>query len=507
MATNCPGAVGSFGREGDNVHRHVGIRRRRLMVAALALALTASLAAAGAAAASSSPGLRKIDPQVLQSVRGGKTATYWVILRQRADLSGAASIKSWIARGWYVYNKLAGVARSSQRGVRALLARWGARYQSFWIINAFRITSEAGTLASVAARPEVARVVPDWSARIPRVRMTADVAAIEWNIQRVRAPEVWSQYDDRGQNVTVANIDTGVQFDHPALKRQYRGISTVGTTVKHDYNWWDPSHTCPQPAPCDNVGHGTHTMGTIVGDDHANNQIGVAPQAHWIAAKGCEDVTCSSFALMSSGQWMLAPTKQNGQDPRPDLRPQAVNNSWSSANGSDTFYQAIVQSWVAAGIFPVFSVGGNGPGCGTVGAPASYPESYGVSAFDMNDNIASFASRGPSPLGGAIKPNVTAPGVSIRSSVPGNGYLIFSGTSMATPHVVGAVALIWTGAPAFRGNIAGTRSIIDQTAIDSSDLQCGGTPGNNNVYGEGRLDAFAAVTKAKGLSGEAHRPE
>jgi subtilisin family serine protease len=180
-----------------------------------------------------------------------------------------------------------------------------------------------------------------------------------------------------------------------------------------------------------------------------------------------------------------------------------VNNSWGSANGSDTFYQATVQAWVASGIFPVFTVGSSGPGCGTVGAPASYPESYGVSAFDMNNNIASFASRGPSPLGGIIKPNVTAPGVSIRSSVPNNSYSVFSGTSMATAHVPGTVALIWRGAPAFRRDIAGTRAIIDQTAIDVSNLNCGGTPGNNNVWGEGRLDAFAAVTAARGSSGGA----
>jgi subtilisin family serine protease len=486
---------------------HVTHRRHRVAGALMALVMTLAVAVA-AAPSTPAVGLQKVDPRVLRAVQSGHRATYWVLMRSHADLSGAAAIRGWSARGSYVYRKLTATARSSQRALTSLLARDRVPFRSFWIINAIRVRSGARAVAMAAGRAEVARIVPDWSSRIERSSRTADVSTVEWNIQRVRAPEVWSTYGDFGQNAIVANIDTGVQFDHPALKRQYRGIGTVGTTVRHDYNWWDPSHVCdPQGRlPCDNVNHGTHTMGTIVGDDRAGNQIGVAPKAHWIAAKGCEDNNCSSFAIMSSGQWMLAPTKTDGSMPRPDLRPQAVNNSWSSANGADTFYQAIVRSWVAAGIFPVFSVGSSGPGCGTVGSPGSYPESYAVSAFDMNNNVASFASRGPSPLGGAIKPNVTAPGVSIRSSVPTNSYAVFSGTSMAVPHVVGTVALIWTGAPAFRGDIAGTRTIIDQTAIDSSDLTCGGTPGNNDVYGEGRLDAFAAVTKAKGLAREADGP-
>jgi subtilisin family serine protease len=486
---------------------HVTRRRHRVARALMVLVVTLG---ASVAAAPSTPaaGLQKVDPRVLRAVQSGHRATYWVLMRSHADLSGAVAIRGWSARGSYVFRKLTATARSSQRPLTALLAKERVPFRPFWIINAVRVRSGARTLAMVAGRPEVARIVADRSYRVEPTTRMADVSAIEWNIQRIRAPEVWSTYADFGQNVTVGSIDTGVQFDHPALRRQYRGISTIGTTVRHDYNWWDPSHVCDPLGrfPCDNNGHGTHTMGVIVGDDGGSNQIGVAPKANWITAKGCETDSCSLSALMSSGQWMLAPTKTDGSMPRPGLRPQAVNNSWSSANGADTFYQAIVRSWVAAGIFPVFSVGSTGPGCGTVGSPGSYPESYAVSAFDMNNNVASFASRGPSPLGGAIKPNVTAPGVSIRSSVPTNSYAVFSGTSMAVPHAVGTVALIWRGAPAFWGDIAGTRTIIDQTAIDSSDLTCGGSPGNNNVYGEGRLDAFAAVTKAKGLAREADGP-
>lgn len=482
------------------MHRHGRGRGRRAFVGVLVLALTTGLVGATAPTAVSASGLQKVDRRVQQALKDGRSGVYWAILRPKADLSRASSIRNWTARGWFVVNKLQSVADSSQKALRTLLSRRNASFRSFWIINAIRIRSGMATLKAVAARSEVARVLPDWSAKVETAVKGANISTVEWNIERIRAPEVWSQYNDRGEGITVATIDTGAQFNHPALIRQYRGqCAFMCLTLNHNYNWYDPSHVCPQPAPCDNVSHGTHVMGIIVGDDRGSNQIGVAPRAYWIAAKGCEENTCSSSALLMSGQWMLAPRDLNDQNPRADLRPDVVNNSWGTGNGSDPFYRATVQAWVASGIFPVFSVGSSGPNCGTVGAPASYPESYGVSAHDMNNAIASFASRGPSPFGGIIKPNVTAPGVTIRSSVPNNSYAVFSGTSMATAHLTGTVALIWRGAPPFRRDIAGTRSVIDQTAIDVSDLSCGGTPGNNNVWGEGRLDAFAAVTKAKGL--------
>jgi subtilisin family serine protease len=311
-------------------------------------------------------------------------------------------------------------------------------------------------------------------------------------------------YNDRGEGITVANIDTGVRWQHPALIRQYRGQCAFQClTVNHNYNWFDPSRVCSADGktPCDNNGHGTHTMGTMAGDDRGSNQIGVAPRAFWIAAKGCESNNCSDSALLQSGQWMLAPKDLNGLNPRPDLRPDVINNSWGDSNGANAFYQSTVQAWVAAGIFPAFSNGNNGPGCGTVGAPGSYPESYGTGAFDINNNIASFSSRGPSPFGGAIKPNISAPGVNVRSSWNNGSYNVISGTSMAAPHVAGTIALIWSinGAPSFRRDVAATMQVLDDTAIDVSNLTCGGTADDNNVWGEGRLDVFAAVTAAKGL--------
>ena len=482
----------------------IAARPHRAAAAVLTLALTGLVLVSTSGAAPAASGLSKVDAKVLRQVQGGGTAPYWAILRQKADLSGATSIANWDARGWFVYDRLTSVANSSQRELRSLLRSQGASFHAFWIINAVRVVSSASTLAAVAARPEVAQVLPDWHATIPQVTRTAGVSAVEWNIQRINAPQVWSQYNDRGEGITVANIDTGVQWNHPALIHQYRGLhGTANTVVNHNYNWFDPSHICGNPslAPCDNVGHGTHTMGTMVGDDGGQNQIGVAPKAQWIAAKGCETNSCSSSALLASGQWVLAPTDLNNQNPRPDVRPDAVNNSWGTTNAMDTFYKNTVDAWIAAGIFPAFAAGNEGPGCSSLRAPGSYPESYTMGAFDINNNIAGFSSRGPSPFGNVIKPNIAAPGVGVRSSVPTNGYANFSGTSMATPHVAGSIALIWSGAPQWRRNISATEGFLNSTAIDVSDLTCGGSAGNNNVWGEGRLDVFAAVTKAKGLEG------
>ncbi|MGH2556387.1 MAG: S8 family serine peptidase [Actinomycetota bacterium] len=400
-------------------------------------------------------------------------------------------------------DRLKAMADATQAGLKALLSERGASYQSFWIINAVRITSGVDTLSEVGARPEVDRVEPTWTAQIPKP-LPGETETIEWNIQHINADDVWNTYNDRGEGVVVANIDTGVAFSHPALKLQYRGLGDVFLRLfpDHNYTWYDPSRICHSrgQVPCDNVGHGTHVMGTMVGDDRGANQIGVAPRAKWIAAKGCETSSCSDFALLKSGQWMLAPTDLNDMNPRPSLRPHVVNNSWGSPIGADEFYRATVNAWVASGIFPVFSNGGGGPGCGTVEAPASYPESYGVGAHDASNVIASFSGRGPSPISPfPIKPDLTAPGVNVRSSVPANGYSIFSGTSMAAPHVAGTVALMWSskGAPAYSRDIAGTRALLDVAAIDMSDQTCGGSPGDNNVWGEGRLDAFAAVTAAR----------
>jgi subtilisin family serine protease len=449
----------------------------------------------------------RVDQRVLNQLEKSGKATFWVFLEEQADLSAAESITGWNERGAFVYERLRATATNSQKDIKQFLTGRGASFQSFWGVNALKVSAGEAVVSDLAQRDDVREILADGTYTIPdpiEGKRQNTIQAVEWNIDRINAPDVWDSFGSRGEGIVVANIDTGVQFDHPAVVNQYRGRSSDGS-FDHNYNWFDPSNICGSPSlqPCDNVDHGTHTMGTMVGDDGdpGPNQIGVAPHAKWIAAKGCEFNSCSFEALLASGEWILAPTDLSGANPRPDLRPNIVNNSWGGGPG-DPFYQGIVQAWLAAGIFPAFSSGNPGPFCGGAGSPGDYPESYGTGAFDINNNIADFSGRGPSAFGGITKPNIAAPGVDVRSSIPGGGYASFNGTSMAAPHVSGTVALMFSAAPALVGDVAQTRAILDQTAIDTDDQSCGGTPENNNVFGEGRLDAFAAVEQSpRGPSG------
>lgn len=285
----------------------------------------------------------------------------------------------------------------------------------------------------------------------------------------------------------VANIDTGVRYTHAALVNQYRGNPGAGP-FDHAGNWKDPTNVCGSP-PCDNVSHGTHTMGTMVGDDGGSNQIGVAPEAQWIACKGCRNNSCFGTHLLTCGQWVLDPNEDGSGDDQPDI----VNNSWGGGPGN-SWYMATVDSWRAAGIFPAFSAGNSGPGCGTAGSPGDYPQSFASGATNSVDSIASFSSRGPSAFGGT-KPDVAAPGVSVRSSTASSNtsYAFFSGTSMGSPHTAGSVALIWAAMPALRGNVSDTELLLQDKAVDFGPGSCGGTLDLNNTFGDGRIDVFEAA--------------
>jgi subtilisin family serine protease len=462
------------------------------------------LAASGAASsstgsASATDPMAKVDAKVLQDIAANGTATFWLLFGEKADLSDAAAIPNAAARRAFVYEQLSKTAESSQSGVRTLLQKLGATYQPFWIVNAIQVKGGEGLLRSLATQGEVQRIIA--SKTYPLIEPKQGQAenaidVVEWGIDRINADDVWATFGVRGEGIVVANIDTGVEYTHSAVVNQYRG-NLGGGNFDHNYNWHDPSMICGSPslAPCDNNAHGTHTMGTMVGDDGGTNQIGVAPAARWMAAKGCESSSCSDFALLSSGQWVMAPTDLSGANPRPDLGANIVNNSWGGGGG-DTFYQATVDAWVAAGMFPSFSNGNSGPSCGTSGSPGDFVNTYSAGAIDINGAIAGFSSRGPSAFAGELKPNIAAPGVNVRSSVPGNSYAAFSGTSMAAPHLSGTVALMWSAAPALIGDLTMTRSLLDDTATDRPDAQCGGTADDNNVFGEGELNAFAAVDQS-----------
>ena len=462
-------------------------------VLAVVVSLGALPSAIGTPAATAAA---KLAPGLLSALDDDGRTDLVVEFADRADLTAAAGTSDWDARGRAVVALLQRTAAASQADVVTELDAAGVAYQAFWVDNTVHVDGANRTLAlDIAADDSVVSVrePDDVPVEEPRpLARRAAVAGVEWGLADIGADRVWEELGVRGGGVVVANIDSGVQYDHPALRASYRGTGPDGT-VDHDYNWWDPSHTCPGAAPCDNVGHGTHTMGTMVGDAGEGNRIGVAPGARWIAAKGCETQGCSETGLTSSAQWVLAPTDQSGERPDPSMRPQVVNNSWSGPGGDDWF-EGIVDAWLAAGIFPVFSNGNTGPECETTGNPAEYASAYAVGNHAPNGQISATSSRGPGSTG-ETKPDVSAPGTAVRSSVPG-GYAVYSGTSMAAPHVAGSVALLWSAAPALVGDVSATRQLLDDAARDTADGQCGGEDGDNNVYGEGRLDAFAAVEAA-----------
>ncbi|MEV5555175.1 S8 family serine peptidase [Nonomuraea wenchangensis] len=472
-------------------------RRRAALAGLVAAALLSPQALFPQAAAAAEPG--KIDAAVQAELEQDGKATFWVRMKGAADLSGARRAATKQAKAELVVESKTERAESAQRSLRKLLDARSADYTSYWIVNAVRVTADEKLATEIAKLPEVETIAPVRTLSLPKPdKATAEarVNAVEWNIDRIGAPRVWSETGNRGEGIVVATIDSGAQFDHPELAASYRGKNPDGT-VTHDYNWFDPARVCPTSAPCDNNGHGTHVMGTMVGA----NGIGVAPGARWIAAKGCELNTCTDASLLAAGQWILAPTDASGQNPRPDLAPDIVNNSWGG-DGYDPWYKETVEAWVAAGIFPAFANGNEGPACDTSGSPGQYVISYSAGGFDVNNAVYARSSKGEGE-GGEIKPNIAAPAVNVRSSTPGGTYDSYTGTSMASPHVAATVALIWSASPALQGDVANTRPLLDSTAVDVADTSCGGTAADNNVWGEGRLDAYAAVNAApRGETGD-----
>jgi subtilisin family serine protease len=342
--------------------------------------------------------------------------------------------------------------------------------------------------------------------------------AIEWNITKVHAPEVWAA-GFTGQGVVIGGQDTGYQWDHPALKDKYRGWN--GSSASHDYSWHDAIHVsgsscgADSPVPCDDHGHGTHTMGTMVGDDGLGNQIGMAPGARWIGCRNMNSGWGTPATYIECYQWFIAPTKVDGSAPDPSKAPDVINNSWGCPPNEGctdpTVLLAAVQAVRAAGIVTVHSAGNEGDDqpdpCHSVSTPAAiYEESFTVGATDSGDGIAGLSSRGPVTRDGSNrrKPDISAPGVTIRSSLRGGGYNApgtgWQGTSMAGPHVAGAVALLISAYPKLAGKVDQIENILEQSAVHLTSSQgCGSdstTAVPNNVYGWGRIDALAAYNLA-----------
>ncbi len=473
-----------------------------------------SIAALVLAAGTPTPGSEppawhgKVHPAVLERAAAGPVE-FLVVLAEQAELSGADRFATKSERGAWVVARLRELAARSQAPLLERLRADGVEHRSFWIANMILARGGLDQLERLALSPDVRRIDGNPSMRLPepaRGSGPEQASAVEWGIQQVGAPAVWAM-GYRGAGVVVGGQDTGYAWSHAAIKNQYRGWN--GASASHDYNWHDSIHSgggscgANSPFPCDDHGHGTHTMGTMVGDDGGANQIGMAPEARWIGCRNMDVGNGTPATYSECFQWFVAPTNVAGQSPDPSKAPHVINNSWlcpeSEGCSWDTL-KMVVENTRAAGILVVVSAGNSGSGCSTVSdPPAIYAASLSVGATDSADGIASFSSRGPVTVDGSnrLKPDLSAPGVNVRSSVPGGGYAFFSGTSMAGPHVVGLAALLLSARPDLEGKVTELETLLKLSSLPRSSTQtCGGIPGSaipNPIYGYGRIDAVETL--------------
>jgi bacillopeptidase F len=368
-------------------------------------------------------------------------------------------------------------------------------FQSYSIVNMVYVKATKEVVENIAYMTEVAKIYKNKTHTLESFKTDENAPAagegVEWNVLKTRADEVWALGYD-GTGAVVGSLDSGVDWTHPALKNKWRGYDPITGATNAEGNWFDPVYNASLPADSDE--HGTHVMGTMVGQEpNGANKVGVAPGAKWITARVFNTSGSTTDAiLLAAADWMKAPGGN------PDNAPDVVNNSWGGGSGIDDWYRDAVIAWRNAEIVPVFSAGNQragepAPGPGSISCPANYPESFAVAAVDRNDILASFSKLGPSPYDTSlIKPNISAGGVSVRSSIPGGGYDgTFSGTSMSAPAVSGTVALIASANQAL--TVDEIEELIMSTARPLTDSKFPNAP--NMGYGYGFVDAFEAVSQ------------
>jgi subtilisin family serine protease len=532
-----------------------------LLLAAAVLAV-AVLAAAPARPAQAqviepaSPQVATISPALAQELAAADgPVSFLAVLRAQPDpaailaADGLASARAADRRA-ALYAALTAEAAAAQAPLRAWLDARGVAYTPHYLVNMIEVRGDAALAAQLRLRPEIDRLAanPAWgqvqapsvtgapravlpARSLSRLRLPfqaqagpnapADLpAALPYGLTFTHADQVWA-LGFRGQGVVIGSQDTGVQWDHPALAAAYRGWDATTQTAAHAYNWLDAFGRDPledagcdpdAQIPCDDQGHGTHTVGTMVGDatTEGGDVLGMAPAAQWIGCRNMRGGVGTPASYTTCFEWFLAPYPQGGdpfRDGKPELAPDIVNNSWGCPpyEGCEDpgILRQVAETVRAAGIFIAASAGNGGAACSTINDPiAIYDSVFTTGAHDAGGNIASFSSRGPVTVdsSGRLKPDITAPGVAVYSTYPTNTYTWLSGTSMASPHVAGAVALLWSAVPTLKGEIATTEDILVKSAEPVATNTCGTDfmpVAPNNVYGYGRLDILAAVNLAR----------
>ncbi len=399
-------------------------------------------------------------------------------------------------------------ATQTQPVMAAYLEKLKARdivknYRMFWIANIFYVEASREGIEALATHRDLDILYANIPIElIEPVEYDSDEGLLlghEIGLERINALAAW-EHGWTGEGRVVMNIDTGVDGTHPALSERFRG--DVDGDGDYDESWLDPYDTHWE-FPQDGASHGTHTMGTICGRSVSGDTIGVAIDAQWIASaaidRGGIDRTIQDILI--SFEWAVDPDG----DPETQDNPDAIGNSWGIPDNigwedcDQTFWQ-VIDNVEAAGSVVIFSAGNEG--YNGLRSPPDRAETFynvfSVGAVDGNDPnlpIASWSARGPTECARnelAIKPEVVAPGVGVRSSVPGGGYTTMSGTSMASPHVTGAVAVMRQANPNL--DVDTIKDILMSTAHD---LPFDNPDGEDNDFGHGVIDLYEACLLAQ----------
>lgn len=426
-------------------------------------------------------------------------------IQQMSDIYGTQLDK--VQQRAAVVGELQQTARASQYEILGALADAQAigqveAYESFFIVNAIRVKGDRETVARLIQTHQVERVYPNGRVELVMPTMDGEAAPasddeIEWNIKQIQAHLAWDEHQVDGQGIVIGMIDSGVEWDHPALKAKFRGTGADGNLVDDiEAHWFDATNPANKvPVDERNIPHGTHVMGTILGSEpDGTNRIGVAPGAKFIAAKGLGAMGGSSDQLLRAAEWMLQPGGDVAN------APDIVNNSWGGPASTDEWFRDVVLRWRQANIFPIFAAGNQNPGeplpwPGSLSNPANLMEVLSVAATDKYNIRGSFSYLGPSlfdKTGQVPKPDVSAPGVNIRSAVVGGVYQGgWNGTSMAAPAVAGTVALMLQANPNL--TLQEIEDALEKTATPLSDQQFPTSP--NMGYGYGLINAYDAVSE------------
>lgn len=454
-----------------------------------------------------------------------------IVMNDQLDLYDKTNDMTKEEKATYVYQSLKAHSAQSQRLLQLHIADKGIKHHSFFAFNGMQAWMTLDEAEYMASNFDIDRIIPNVQTRVERPYTNDEYIATmrtdaEWGIRQIKADTVW-EMGIKGEGVIVAGQDTGYDYDNPAILTKYRGYSA--DTVIHDYSWHDAIHELNpmhgdsdnDPAnnpcgldskePCDDHAHGSHTMGTMVGGNDTL-KIGVAPDAKWIACRNMDRGYGSPVTYTECYEWFLAPTDINGQNPDPTRSPHVINNSWGCPPNEgcnlDNFFmmETVINNLTAAGTVVVVSAGNDGSSCGTISNPSAiFENSFAVGASREDDTKAGFSSIGPVLVDSSyrIKPDVVAPGVNVLSIDHQGGFNSWGGTSMAGPHVAGAVALIISANPDLAGQVDVIKDILKSTAVTLvDDAVCGDISSMdvpNFYYGYGRIDVLAAVEMAMNI--------